>query len=99
MSLLWQLHKWLAGVFSFSNYLLCFSLLHVERETVRHAGFGVVVLKGNFVWLEAAIACHLFAAVAQRLHFCRGHWREALCDAQVLLKDFQLFDACDGGGY
>src|SRR5271154_4096300 len=78
-------------VICFLDDVLDLDLRSVERVFVGPPGFGVIEFKGNFVQLETPVRGILATAIAQRLHFSRGHRCKILCDFKILLENVQLF--------
>lgn len=86
----------MAGVFGGAQHISYFGLLGVERESVREAGFRIIVLERELVEFVAAIGCTRLDAFTQGIHFLLGHRREILRDIEVLFQHFEAVDTGNG---
>ena len=89
--------KRFAGVLGGFQHFLDFRFGGIEREFVRHAGFGVVEFQRDFVELVAAVASGELHAIAERLHLCPAMGLKPCAIAQILPQHVERIHAGDGG--
>jgi transcription elongation factor GreA len=62
---------------------------------VRHARLRIVETQGHLIYLVASVASGQFHAIANRVHFFRGHRLESACNLDVLSQDLELVHSGD----